>query len=111
MSSLYKFQSVLAVEPDRRLLGAVSRAAALHFVGRLRDRSFKVHAMWNTPLLSRLRQSFLKGRAAASSVAKRSEQHFGPMSDRQLAAAIRQFQRPPLVNDRPLSSATGPSDK
>jgi hypothetical protein len=67
--------------------------------------------MWGTPLLSRLRQSFSKG--CAASVAERSpaEQHFGPMSDRQLAMAMRQFQRSPFLNDSLSALETCSIDK
>jgi hypothetical protein len=50
--------------------------------------------MWRFPALSWLRQMcFLKGHAASNTSTKASseEQDFRPMSDRELAIAIRQF--------------------
>lgn len=52
--------------------------------------------MWGTPLLSMLRHmSFSKERATRSDVSKdpAEGQELRPMSDRQLALEIRQFQR------------------
>jgi len=50
--------------------------------------------MWRFPALSWLRQlSLFKGRAASKTSTKRSlgEENFRPMSDSELAVAIRQF--------------------
>jgi hypothetical protein len=50
--------------------------------------------MWRFPALSWLRQmSLFKGRALGKTSIKRSpgEENFRPMSDRELAVAIRQF--------------------
>lgn len=47
--------------------------------------------MWGIPLLSRLRQSSLSKREVLTE--RSSERHSGPMSDRQLAVAIREFRR------------------
>lgn len=65
--------------------------------------------MWRTALLSRpLRlMSFSKGGAARNGGTEGSpeQQHFGPMSDQQLPAAIRQFRRSPFKNYRPVGLA------
>jgi hypothetical protein len=60
------------------------------------DRSFEVHVIWRIPLLSMLRKMSLWKRHAGTSNSTQGspgEQHVGPMSDQQLAVAIRQFQR------------------
>jgi hypothetical protein len=61
--------------------------------------------MWRTALLSRpLRlMSFSRGGAARNGGTESSpeQQHFGPMSDQQLAAAIRQFRRSPFEKSPP----------
>jgi hypothetical protein len=71
------------------------RLAAFHsLVGR--GRSFEVHLMWGTPLLSMLRHmSFSKERVTRSvaSNGPAEGQQLRPMSDRQLALEIRQFQQ------------------
>ena len=63
--------------------------------------------MWRiTPWVMLRKMSFSKGRAVGNSSTKDSpeeQQHFGPMSDRQLAVAIRQFQRSRSKNDDPLT--------
>jgi len=62
--------------------------------------------MWRISLLSRLRQMpFSKGRATSNNatIGYPEKQHSGPMSDRQLAVAIRQFRRSPCKNDGPYT--------
>jgi hypothetical protein len=62
--------------------------------------------MWRlTPLVMLRKMSFSKGRGASNSSTKDSlrGQHFGPMSDQQLAVAIRQFLRSDSKNDDPLT--------
>jgi hypothetical protein len=62
--------------------------------------------MWRiTPLFILRKMSLSKGRGASNSSTKDSpeEQHSGPMSDRQLAVAIRQVQRSGSKNDDPLT--------
>jgi hypothetical protein len=66
--------------------------------------------MWRITLLSILRKmAFPKRRAASNSLSNVSleEQHRGPMSDQQLAIAIRQFQwsRSKMTTPLPLCSA------
>jgi hypothetical protein len=58
-----------------------------------------------TPLVMLRKVSFSKGRAVSNSSTKDSPggQHFGPMSDRQLAVAIREFQRSGSKNDDPFT--------
>jgi hypothetical protein len=61
--------------------------------------------MWRrTPLFMLRKMFFSKGRAVSNSSTKDfPEEHFGPMSDQQLAVAIRQFQRSGSKNDDPLT--------
>jgi hypothetical protein len=62
--------------------------------------------MWRiTPLFILRKMSLSKGRATSNSSTKNppEEQHSGPMSDQQLAVAIRQFQRSGSKNDDPLT--------
>jgi hypothetical protein len=62
--------------------------------------------MWRiTPLFILRKMSLSKGRATSNSSTKKppEEQHSGPMSDRQLAVAIRQFQRSRSKNDDRLT--------
>ena len=64
--------------------------------------------MWRlTPLFMLRKMFFSKGREVSNSSTKDSpeEQHFGPMSDQQLAVAIRQFQRSRSKMPSPLQSA------
>jgi hypothetical protein len=56
--------------------------------------------MWRTALLSWLRQvSFSKGGAVSDCLIRdaREKEHFGPMSDQQLAVAIRQVRNDALL--------------
>jgi hypothetical protein len=62
--------------------------------------------MWRiTPLFMLRKMFFSKGRAVSNSSTKDfpEKQHSGPMSDQQLAVAIRQFQRSRSKNDDPLT--------
>ena len=62
--------------------------------------------MWRiTPLFFLRKMSLSKGRAVSNSSTKDppEEQHSGPMSDQQLAVAIREFRRSGSKNDDPVS--------
>jgi hypothetical protein len=62
--------------------------------------------MWRrTPLFMLRKMFFSKGRAVSNSSTQDSaeERYFGPMSDQQLAVAIRQFQRSRSKNDHLLT--------